>query len=71
MINSPMQANEFTVVDSFWFNYIGIVKVKSANGEFKYYIGQGEGNHQQEDEQTIARTGTPVHPLTLKMFFGL
>jgi len=71
MIDSPAQANEYTVVDSFWFGYIGIVKVKYGNGEYKFYIGQGTGNHQQEDEQLIARTGAPVSPQALGMFFSL
>lgn len=71
MITSPMQADERHVLDSFWFGYIGIVKVKSGNhGEVKFYIGQGSGEDQHADEQHIARTGTPVYPQTLNLFFN-
>lgn len=69
MITSPMQAQEYNVIDSFWFGYIGIVKVKSSNGEIKFYIGQGQGEHQQIDEQHIAANGSSVSPQALKMFF--
>ena len=70
MIDSPAQANEYTVVDSFWFGYIGIVKVKRNNGDIKFYIGQGQGEHQQIDEQAIAANGTPVSPDALNIFFN-
>lgn len=69
MIKSPFQTNDYQVIDSYWFNHIGIVKIATSFGEFKYYIGQGKGLDQQEDEQIIAQTGTPVSPSHLKAFF--
>ena len=73
MLDSPHNNNnnEYNVVDSFWFNKIGIVKVRSTDYTFKYYIGVGKGDSQTEDEQLIAATGSPVSPYALKMFFDI
>jgi hypothetical protein len=70
MITSPMQAQEYNVVDSFWFGYIGIVRVKTGNGDIKYYIGQGKGEHQHADEQHIAGYGQPVSLDGLNLFLN-
>jgi|694.fasta_scaffold12565_5 hypothetical protein len=51
----------YKVVDSCWFNEIGIVKVENATGDFNLYIGKGDGKDQRADEQKIAATGVKVH----------
>lgn len=51
---------EYNVVESFWFNEIGIVKVHLATGDFALYIGKGEGKDQKKDEQHIAANGSKV-----------
>jgi hypothetical protein len=72
MIDTPFNNNEKRVVDSFWFQYIGIVKVlDELTGEYKYYIGQGKGDDQHADEQFIATNGTPVYPQSLMRFFTM
>jgi hypothetical protein len=52
---------EYNVVESHWFNTIGIVKVVNSVGQHNLYIGQGEGKDQHKDEQKIAATGVKVH----------
>ena len=70
MIDTPFKSNDgVQVVDSYWFNTIGLIKIRTETGELKYYIGQGKGHNQQEDEQIIATTGMPVAPKHLKLFF--
>ena len=72
MIDTPFNSNEARVVDSYWFNYIGLIKVQDKfTGEYKYYIGQGEGKDQHTDEQYIAKNGVKVSPQALKMFFNM
>lgn len=72
MIDSPFNNNDKRVVDSYWFEYTGIVKVlDELTGEYKYYIGQGRGENQHADEQYIAKNGTPVQPQTLIRFFTM
>jgi hypothetical protein len=56
------------IIDSVWFNRIGIVKV-DTEFEIKWYIGEGKGLNQQEDEDTIANRGTPFYPKPLENFF--
>ncbi len=62
-------AHKFKVVDSIWFNQIGIVKVETEHYGNKYYIGEGVGLDRQEDEQKIARNGMPVYKLIINEFF--
>lgn len=69
MIDTPFTNKDYQIMDSYWFNTIGLVKVRTSIGEVKYYIGQGKGFNQQEDEQLIAETGMPVAPNHLKAFF--
>ena len=71
MIDSPFHNTDKRVTDSFWCGYIGIVKVlDEITGEYKYYIGQGRGDNQHEDEQHIANNGSPIHPQALVRFFN-
>jgi hypothetical protein len=59
---------ELKVMDSVWFDKIGIVK--TYNGfETKWYIGVGAGMNQTADEQVIAQYGMPIHPEMLQNFF--
>ena len=62
-------AEKYNVEKSMWFNRIGIVKVKTDYFGYKYYIGQGVGLDQEEDEQKIARNGMPVHKSLINEFF--
>jgi hypothetical protein len=72
MIDTPFNNNDKRIVDSFWFNYTGIVKVlDELTGEYNYYIGQGKGKDQHADEQYIATYGTPVYPQSLIRFFNM
>lgn len=59
---------EYNVVDSTWFGTIGIVRVRPEFGEDKFYIGQGAGFSQEEDEQSIARSGMPYYPTAMEFF---
>jgi hypothetical protein len=61
-------AQKFKVVDSIWFNQIGIVKVETEHYGNKYYIGEGVGLDRQEDEQKIARNGMPVYKSIINEF---
>lgn len=62
-------SEKYEVVKSIWFNHIGIVKVKTNYFGYKYYIGQGVGLDEAEDEQKIARNGMPVSKLMIDEFF--
>ena len=62
-------AEKFKVVKSIWFNHIGIVKVETKFYGSKYYIGEGIGLDEEEDEQKIARSGMPVSKAMLNEFF--
>jgi hypothetical protein len=62
-------AEKYKVVESIWFNHIGIVKVQTQSDVFKYYIGECVGLDQEEDEQKIARNGIPVHKSIINEFF--
>lgn len=56
------------ILDSVWFDKIGIVK--TFNGyETKWYIGGAQGNNKELDEKRIALAGVPFHPKLLKNFF--
>jgi len=54
--------NTKEIISSYWFSEmgssrtIGIVKVNNGQ-KIKYYIGTGEGQNQQEDEQRIMMYG--------------
>jgi hypothetical protein len=61
--------DKYEVVNSIWFNHIGIVKVKTNYFGNKYYIGAGTGLDQEEDEQKIARNGMPVSKSMINEFF--
>jgi hypothetical protein len=53
------------IIDSWWFNTIGIVK--TYNGfETKWYIGNGIGLDQSEDEKQIATFGQPFYPQLMR-----
>lgn len=61
---------EYKVVDSFWFNTIGIVKVVNSVGQHNFYIGQGDGIDQHKDEQKIAATGSKISvPILVKFLY--
>jgi hypothetical protein len=62
-------SEKYDVVKSIWFNRIGIVKVQSQYFGFKYYIGEGKGLDQEEDEQKIARNGIPIYKESIEQFF--
>lgn len=62
-------AEKYNVENSIWFNRIGIVKVKTDYFGYKYYIGQGAGLDQEEDEQKIAKNGMPVNKTMINEFF--
>lgn len=62
-------AEKFKVVKSIWFNHIGIVKVETQFYGYKYYIGEGIGLDEEEDEQKIAKKGIPVNKSTINQFF--
>ena len=72
MIDTPFNNNDRRISDSYWFGYIGIIKVlDELTGEYKYYIGQGKGEDQHQDEQYIAKNGTPFYPQSLVRFFNM
>ena len=48
---------EYNVIDSVWYNTIGIVWVKTEYDGVKAYIGIGSGLDQKADEQHIAAWG--------------
>ena len=62
-------AEKYNVENSIWFNRIGIVKVKTDYFGYKFYIGQGAGLDQEEDEQKIAKNGMPVNKTIINEFF--
>lgn len=56
-----METTKRKIFDSVWYGTIGIVKI--YNGfETKWYIGQGKGDDQVEDENLIADYGYPFIP---------
>ena len=59
----------YNVVSAVWFGTIGIVRVRPAHGDDKFYIGSGLGHAVKKDEQHIAEWGMPFYPKTLKNFF--
>jgi hypothetical protein len=56
------------IIDSVWFDKIGIVKVDTGY-ETKWYIGIGKGNNKEIDEKTIVYAGTQIVPRVLQGFF--
>lgn len=59
---------EHKVLDSVWFDKIGIVKIETRHSGVKWYIGVGMGKSQYADEQMIAAWGNPFYPQALKNF---
>lgn len=59
---------DYQIIDSIWFGDIGIVRIRPEVGEDKFYIGQGGGLSQSEDEQTIAAWGMPYYPEVINEF---
>lgn len=61
---------EARIIDSVWFNLVGIVKVQDPiTNEIKFYIGQGNGANQEKDEEFIANWGSPFQMEMFKAFF--
>jgi len=56
------------IIDSVWFDKIGIVKIDNGF-ETKWYIGMAGGHNKELDEKRIALAGMPVHPKLLQGFF--
>ena len=56
------------IIDSVWFDKIGIVKTDNGY-ETKWYIGSAQGYNKEIDEKRIALAGMPIHPKMLKGFF--
>ena len=56
------------IIDSVWFDKIGIVKVDTGY-ETKWHIGIGKGNNKEIDEKIIMHGGMQVHPKALQLFF--
>ena len=58
------------IIDSWFFssfkNTIGVVKIKDAFGNEKFYIDVVEGLDQEIDEEAIAKWGTPFYPEKIK-----
>ncbi len=50
------------VIESIWFNNIGIVKALDESGSVVFFIGAGYGFSQQADEQKILNWGSRFHP---------
>jgi len=65
--------NKYNVVDSIWFNEVGIVKVLDDVGDAKYYIGKISpiNGTQEEDEQFIAPWGSKISVFMVKHFFEI
>jgi len=61
---------EYNVLESIWFNKIGIVCVQTEYDGIKYYIGQGQGLDMQQDEQHIATWGQPFYPNVINAFLS-
>lgn len=55
------------IVDAFWLNNIGFVKVDNGF-ESKVYVGQIQGYGEQQDAEWIARHGSPVPRIQLSQF---
>jgi len=60
----------YNIVDTLWFNDIGLVKVYDEYVGYKYYIGKAKGLDEHEDAQSIAAWGTPVYPSVIQEMFG-
>lgn len=57
------------IIDSIWFNDIGIVATRNDMGQVKFYIGKGNGINEIDDNLKIASCGTRVIPDYIKKFF--
>ncbi len=57
------------IIDSIWFNEVGMVSTKNETGEVKFYIGKARGCIQEDDEQCIADHGTKVNTEDVINFF--
>ena len=62
---------DYNVIDSVWFDNIGIVRVRPEFGDEKFYIGCGNGQNKEADEQCIAEWGIPYYPQALEGFFDV
>ena len=60
---------KYNVLDSIWFDKMGIVKVETKFSGVKFYIGKGLGLNEKEDEQLIAKNGMPVPIKSIQRFF--
>lgn len=56
------------IIDSVWFDKIGIVKV-DIGYETKWYIGTAQGHNKELDEKRIMHSGMQVVPKLLEKFF--
>jgi hypothetical protein len=67
---------EVNIIESVWFTLktgpgiIGIVKIDDGYN-VKWYMGTASGLDEKQDEQQIAKFGTPVYPSMLKQFFDI
>jgi len=60
---------EYQIVESIWFDKIGIVKIANEY-QTKWYIGIGKGLDQKADEKYIAQWGSPFNINALSYFFN-
>ena len=59
----------YKILGSLWFGgVIGIVRVQTEYDGIKYFIGQGNGINQEDDEQHIASYGSTASPEVIKSF---
>lgn len=56
------------ILESVWFDKIGIVKIDNGY-ETKWYIGVGKGNNKELDEKIIMHGGMTFSPKALQLFF--
>lgn len=59
---------KYNVVDAIWYGNIGIVRVRPAVGDDKFYIGLGKGISEEDDKQYIAAWGKPFYPQMIERF---
>jgi hypothetical protein len=63
------------ILNSYWFSpmgqpVIGIVKVVTDYGAIEHYIGAATGQHKEEDEQLIMKTGARFPDGCAQSLFG-
>lgn len=54
------------IIETFWFNQIGVIVVENETGERKAYIKQIEGISDVYDIQQIVSHGIPVYVAVLE-----